>query len=209
MKHHFWEERYAQEEYIYGKEPNAFLKEVLPTLKAGKILFPAEGEGRNAVFAAKNGWDVSAFDASTEGKKKALALAEQHGTQIDYQVSTLEDVDYPMHSFDALALVFAHFPENNRKDYHHKLASFIKPNGTLIIEGFSKRQSEFQVSNPNAGGPKDQNMLYDLEALKADFKGFDFLKADETEVELSEGAHHVGLSSVVRIVAIKKQLDQV
>lgn len=204
MKHHFWEERYAQEEYIYGKEPNAFLKEVLPTLKAGKILFPAEGEGRNAVFAAKNGWDVSAFDASAEGKKKALALAEQHGTQIDYQVSTLEDVDYPMHSFDALALVFAHFPENNRKDYHQKLVTYIKPNGTLIIEGFSKSHSRFQASNPQAGGPKDLSMLYDLETLKSDFEDFEFLEAYETEVKLSEGEHHVGLSSVVRIVAVKK-----
>lgn len=204
MKHHFWEERYAQEEYIYGKEPNAFLKEVLPTLKAGKILFPAEGEGRNAVFAAKNGWDVSAFDASAEGKKKALALAEQHGTQIDYQVSTLEDVDYPMHSFDALALVFAHFPENYRKDYHQKLVTYIKPNGTLIIEGFSKSHSRFQASNPQAGGPKDLSMLYDLETLKSDFEDFEFLEAYETEVKLSEGEHHVGLSSVVRIVAVKK-----
>jgi len=204
MKHHFWEERYAQEEYIYGKEPNAFLKEVLPTLKAGKILFPAEGEGRNAVFAAKNGWDVSAFDASAEGKKKALALAEQHGTQIDYQVSTLEDVDYPMHSFDALALVFAHFPENNRKDYHQKLVTYIKPNGTLIIEGFSKSHSRFQASNPQAGGPKDLSMLYDLETLKSDFEDFEFLEAYETEVKLSEGEHHVGLSSVIRIVAVKK-----
>lgn len=204
MKHHFWEERYAQEEYIYGKEPNAFLKEVLPTLKAGKILFPAEGEGRNAVFAAKNGWDVSAFDASAEGKKKALALAEQHGTQIDYQVSTLEDVDYPMHSFDALALVFAHFPESNRKDYHQKLVTYIKPNGTLIIEGFSKSHSRFQASNPQAGGPKDLSMLYDLETLKSDFEDFEFLEAYETEVKLSEGEHHVGLSSVVRIVAVKK-----
>lgn len=204
MKHHFWEERYAQEEYIYGKEPNAFLKEVLPTLKAGKILFPAEGEGRNAVFAAKNGWDVSAFDASAEGKKKALALAEQHGTQIDYQVSTLEDVDYPMHSFDALALVFAHFPESNRKDYHQKLVTYIKPNGTLIIEGFSKSHSRFQASNPQAGGPKDLSMLYDLETLKSDFEDFEFLEAYETEVKLSEGEHHVGLSSVIRIVAVKK-----
>lgn len=204
MKHHFWEERYAQEEYIYGKEPNAFLKEVLPTLKAGKILFPAEGEGRNAVFAAKNGWDVSAFDASAEGKKKALALAEQHGTQIDYQVSTLEDVDYPMHSFDALALVFAHFPENYRKDYHQKLVTYIKPNGTLIIEGFSKSHSRFQASNPQAGGPKDLSMLYDLETLKSDFEDFEFLEAYETEVKLSEGEHHVGLSSVIRIVAVKK-----
>lgn len=204
MKHNFWDERYAQEEYIYGKEPNAFLKEVLPTLTTGSILFPAEGEGRNAVFAAMKGWEVSAFDISSEGKKKALALAEQHGTHIDYQVSNLEDVNYPIQSFDALALVFAHFPESNRKDYHRKLVTYIKPNGTLIIEGFSKNHSRFQASNPQAGGPKDLSMLYDLETLKSDFEDFEFLEAYETEVKLSEGEHHVGLSSVVRIVAVKK-----
>ena len=71
-----WNDRYSSEEFAYGTAPNNYLKEQLEKLKTGSILFPAEGEGRNAVFAAKLGWKVSAFDISAEGKNKALKLAE-------------------------------------------------------------------------------------------------------------------------------------
>ncbi|MDX1604123.1 MAG: SAM-dependent methyltransferase, partial [Salinimicrobium sediminis] len=82
----FWNERYQREEYIYGKDPNEYLKAQLKNLTPGRILFPAEGEGRNAVHAAKKGWQVSAFDQSEEGRKKALRLAEAEGVEIDYTV---------------------------------------------------------------------------------------------------------------------------
>ena len=89
-----WNERYSQEEFAYGEEPNQYLKEQLEKLKAGTILFPAEGEGRNAVFAAQLGWDVSAFDISKEGKNKANQLAEKNGISIDYQVGPLEALNF-------------------------------------------------------------------------------------------------------------------
>jgi hypothetical protein len=65
----FWDQRYSQSDFVYGKKPNEYLKAKLVDLKPGRILFPAEGEGRNAIFAAKLGWDVFAFDSSIEGKK--------------------------------------------------------------------------------------------------------------------------------------------
>ena len=77
-----WNSRYSAEEYAYGEEPNAFIKQQLDNLIPGKILFPAEGEGRNAVYAAKLGWNVEAFDLSTEGREKALSLAAQNGVDI-------------------------------------------------------------------------------------------------------------------------------
>lgn len=85
-----WDDRYSSEEFAYGKEPNNYLKEQLEKLNPGAILFPAEGEGRNAIFAAKLGWNVSAFDISEEGKNKALKLAEANNVSIDYQVGELE-----------------------------------------------------------------------------------------------------------------------
>src|SRR5680860_1842183 len=85
----FWNERYGIEEYVYGTEPNQFYKELLKKLSPGKILFPAEGEGRNAVFAAQNGWDVTAFDSSTEGKKKAEKLAAAKGVSVKYIICLL------------------------------------------------------------------------------------------------------------------------
>ena len=105
-----WNDRYNQKEYAYGERPNNYLKEQLEKLKAGTILFPAEGEGRNAVFAAKLGWSVSAFDISIEGRKKAIQLAELNDVTIDYKVGELGELNYGKDQFDAIALIYAHFP---------------------------------------------------------------------------------------------------
>ncbi len=199
----FWDKRYKQEQYAYGETPNEYLKSKLAGLPKGKVLFPLEGEGRNAVFAAKTGWQVSAFDQSKEGKKKAELLAQKNGVHIDYAVSDMENVSYPENSFDVLVLVYAHFPLIERKRYHQKLVSLLKKGGILIIEGFSKGHIEKQKVNPNVGGPKDETMLYDLEELKNDFQGFDFMESYETDIELQEGICHVGTASVVRIYGIR------
>jgi 2-polyprenyl-3-methyl-5-hydroxy-6-metoxy-1,4-benzoquinol methylase len=107
-----WNERYSQEEFAYGEEPNNYLKEQLVKLPVGSILFPAEGEGRNAVFAAKLGWKVSAFDISQEGKNKAIKLAEKNHVSLDYQVGELEKLNFEGEQFDAISLSYAHFPAN-------------------------------------------------------------------------------------------------
>lgn len=72
-----WNDRYSKNGFAFGEAPNDYLKEQLEKLDTGTILFPAEGEGRNAVFAAKLGWTVSAFDISVEGKNKAILLAKK------------------------------------------------------------------------------------------------------------------------------------
>lgn len=200
----FWDTRYSSEEYIYGETPNVYFSEKLKQLEAGSILLPAEGEGRNAVFAALNNWQVQAVDQSTSGKQKALQLAKKHQVEIDYLTSDVREMDFSPESFDALAMVFAHFQADIKREIHKKLASYIKPGGYLILEGFSKSHADLQKINPTAGGPKNLDMLYSLEEIKADFEGFDFLEAEEKEVSLSEGAHHKGESSVIRIFAVKK-----
>lgn len=200
----FWDTRYSKEEYIYGEEPNVYFSEKLKQLEAGSILLPAEGEGRNAVFAALNNWVVQATDQSLSGKKKAQQLAEKHQVEIDYLISDVREMEFEPNSFDALAMIFAHFQADEQRNIHKQLASYIKPGGYLILEGFNKSHAEFQKVNPTAGGPKDLNMLYSLEEIKDDFKGFEFLEAEEKEVDLSEGEHHKGASSVIRIFAIKK-----
>lgn len=121
-----WNERYSNEEFAYGEEPNQYLNEQLEKRKAGTILFPAEGEGRNAIFAAQLGWDVSAFDISKEGKNKATQLAEKIGVSIDYQEGPLEELNFELEQFDAIALIYAHFPAYIKSVYHKKLDSFLK-----------------------------------------------------------------------------------
>ena len=199
----FWDERYSQEEYVYGEFPNAFLQKSLGNYPPGKILFPAEGEGRNAVYAAALGWDVYAFDISNAGKIKADLLAKKQGVKIDYKVGSIEDLAYPELSLDALVLIFAHFPAALKSTYHQELARLLMPGAYIIFEGFSKNHLKFNFLNPKAGGPKEIGMLFSIEELKKDFHNFEFLEIEEKEVELNEGAYHQGMGAVIHFVARK------
>ena len=112
-------------------------------MNAGTILFPAEGEGRNAVFAAKLGWTVSAFDISVEGKNKTLKLAEANKVVIDYQVGELQTLNYSAGQFDAIALIYAHFPADIKSLYHKTLDKYLRKNGVIIFEAFSKTHIDY------------------------------------------------------------------
>jgi SAM-dependent methyltransferase len=200
----FWEERYGKESYAYGKEPNHFFKEQIENLAPGKILFPAEGEGRNSVYAALLGHDVHAFDLSSEGKKKAELLANEFDVQINYIVSSFGKLPYLPEQFDAIVLIYAHFPADLKSTFHKELCKYLKPGGTIIFEAFSKNHIKFNSVNENAGGPKDLAMLFSIEELQKDFRDFDIQLLVEEETELSEGLYHIGQSSVVRFVGKKK-----
>jgi SAM-dependent methyltransferase len=104
-----WDERYKEETFAYGKEPNMFFKEWLEKFEPGSILMPADGEGRNGVFAAQLGWKVTSFDQSIEGRTKALALALEQGVMLGYIAGDLEELHFEKESFDAIGLVYAHF----------------------------------------------------------------------------------------------------
>lgn len=199
----FWNERYAHQEYAYGVHPNQFLEDTISTLPIhGKIFFPAEGEGRNAVFAAKKGFQVFAFDLSCEGKNKADKLADDFNVKIDYQVGKIDDLDYEQAYFDGIVLIYAHFPMAIRKKIHLQLLRFVKPKGIVIFEAFSKEQLQF-----NSGGPKDFDMLFSEEEIKNEFPNvkFDFLKTEV--IQLKEGEFHQGKASVIRFVGIKEGLN--
>lgn len=172
-------------------------------LTPAKALFPAEGEGRNAVYAATQGFEVEAFDQSEEGKKKAMQLAEINSVKINYTTVSADTISYEKESFDLLVMIFAHFPETLRRNLHRQFSSLVKKGGKIILEGFSKEHSKFQDENPNAGGPKHWEMLYDLEELKTDFSDFDFQEAYISETVLNEGAYHQGKASVIRLFGIK------
>lgn len=199
-----WNERYSQEEFAYGEQPNNYLREQLEKLDGGSILFPAEGEGRNAVFAATQGWKVSAFDISTEGKNKALKLAEKHKVSIDYQVGELQLLDYRNEQFDAIALIYAHFPASIKSDLHKALGKLLRKGGTVIFEAFSKKHVDYLAKNEKVGGPKDVESLFSLEELKADFADLEIVELLEMEITLNEGTYHRGQGSVIRFVGRKR-----
>lgn len=198
-----WNERYRVEEYVYGEEPNQYLKEQLERLNPGKILLPAEGEGRNAVFAARSGWEVSAFDISIEGQKKAMRLAEKNNVKIDYQVGELHTLDYQTDYFDAIALIYAHFSPDARMKLHKALDKLLKKGGTLILEAYNKDQIKHLAKNEKAGGPKNPDLLYSTEVIESDFGNYDIVELYETELTLDEGTFHNGTSSIIRFVGRK------
>ena len=199
-----WNDRYSNEEFAYGEEPNNFFKEQIEKLNAGTILFPAEGEGRNAVYAAKIGWEVAAFDISEEGKNKALKLAEANNVTIDYKVGELETLNYQQEQFDAIALIYAHFPAKIKSHLHKTLETYLRKGGIIIFEAFSKKHLEYLAINDKVGGPKDIESLFSIEEIKADFPNYEIIQLEETEIELNEGLFHNGKGSVIRFVGKKK-----
>lgn len=199
-----WNDRYSKEEFAYGEAPNNYLKEQIEKLSAGKILFPAEGEGRNAVFAAKLGWKVSAFDISEEGKNKAIRFAEANNVTIDYQVDKLEFLNYQSEQFDAIALIYAHFPAAIKSPIHKILDQYLRKGGIIIFEAFSKKHLEYLAKNDKVGGPKDIESLFSIEEIQSDFFNYEIIELEEKEIELNEGLFHNGTGSVIRFVGRKK-----
>lgn len=204
MNQLFWNTRYANAEYAYGTAPNVFLQEQLKGFPCGKLLFPCDGEGRNGVYAATLKHDSYAFDMSEEGQRKAQQLARQHGVPIHYQVSEFSAAQYPENSFDGIAMIYAHLPESIRAEAHTQLLHWLKPGGTLWLEGFSTAHTAFQAGNPHAGGPKDPSMLYTEEQLRSDFVALNIHHLQSCEIELHEGPYHHGRAAVIRMIGTKK-----
>jgi 2-polyprenyl-3-methyl-5-hydroxy-6-metoxy-1,4-benzoquinol methylase len=196
MTKEMWNKRYARTDFVYDTVPNEFFKQQLLKLTPGKILLPAEGEGRNAVFAAKKGWKVDAFDSSIEALKKAEKWAKKNNVPINYQLSTYDEVDYPNNFFDALAFIYAH--SLTRSASHKKMLQFLKPKGTIILEGFCKKQ----IHN-SSGGPKNIDMLFSAEEIFSDFTDCTDIKIWQEDIELNENIGHSGKASVIRLISRK------
>ncbi len=198
MSKQFWNDRYSSVDSVYGNEPNEFFKLQLKNLVPGTLLLPGEGEGRNALYAAKNGWNVFAFDFSEEGQRKALQKAKAHGLTIHYSLEDIQQVQLPAEQFDAIALIYIHLPHQLRKVFHAQCVNALKPGGTLIMEIFSTHQLAY-----NSGGPKDPQLLYSVDELAEDFNTLNVSVFLEEIIHLNEDAFHQGPASVIRLVATK------
>ncbi len=199
-----WNERYQEPGFAYGKTPNLFFKTWLTTQEPGRILMPADGEGRNGVFAAQQGWQVTATDLSTTGRTKALQLASEQGVTLDYLVGDLEQMHFGPASFDAIALIYAHFTAAKKSLLHHRLNQYLRPGGMLIFEAFSKAHLPLRQRNPAVGGPQDIDMLFSEAELAADFSDYDVLLLQEEKIDLNEGKYHIGEASVIRFAGRKR-----
>ena len=194
-----WNKRYAVSEYVYGKNPNQFFKEQIEKLSPGKILLIAEGEGRNAVFAAKLGWQVDAYDFSEAAREKALKFAESENVEINYTIADLQNVELKEDYYDTVGIIFLHLQEDLRELVHAKTQLSLKSGGVLILEAYEKEQLKY-----TSGGPKDIDLLYSLEDIFTDFQDMEIQKFTKETLSLDEGPIHTGPASVIRFVGSKK-----
>lgn len=164
-----WNEKYNNKDYLFGKEPNDFFKEKVDELTPGKALFIAEGEGRNAVYAAKLGWEVDANDFSTAGKDKALKLARENNVSINYEIGDAFEFDYKNKFYDLIVLINIHVKKDIRKQFYSNLIDSLKSGGKIILQVFDKEQITMK-----SGGPPDIELLYCLEDIIENFIELDF-----------------------------------
>jgi SAM-dependent methyltransferase len=195
----FWNDRYGQPAFAYGTEPNEFFAQQLARLTPGRLLLPAEGEGRNAVFAAQLGWAVDAFDFSEAAQQKAMQLASDREVSIRYTLADLLtfQADY---QYDTLGLIFVHLAPEPRRQMLTHLTALLKPGGILLLEGFHPAQ----IGLPS-GGPNTAAFCYTTDELTEILApNFTIQQLTDRAITLAEGAYHHGPAHTVRLVAVKR-----
>lgn len=194
-----WDERYAGDRFFYGDQPNDFLRAKADVIRSGgDVLCLAEGEGRNGVFLATRGLQVTGVDGSAVGLAKARKLAEARGTSLHTIVADLRDYDPGEARWDAIVSIWCHLPPPLRDAIHPRLVRALKPGGVVLFEHYHPTQV-----GRGTGGPPDPSMMITLDELRRAFAGFEVLHAFEGERDVREGGGHTGLSVVTQFVACK------
>ncbi|WP_019594236.1 bifunctional 2-polyprenyl-6-hydroxyphenol methylase/3-demethylubiquinol 3-O-methyltransferase UbiG [Thioalkalivibrio sp. ALM2T] len=197
-----WDERYAEDDYVYGTEPNDFLRAAVANVPRGRALCLAEGEGRNAVFLAQQGFEVLAVDSSAVGLQKAQRLAEDRGVQIETLVADLADYAIEPDSWDLIVSIFCHLPADVRHRLHTEVVAGLRPGGVFILEAYTPAQLEW-----GTGGPPTAELMMTREALTEELDGLEFEEAVERERDVIEGRFHTGRGAVVQVLAHKPRQD--
>lgn len=197
MEKQFWSTRYLENKTVYGTEPNEFFKQFIDTHKPGTLLLPAEGEGRNAVYAAKKGWQVDAFDFSEVAREKALHLASSQNMRINYWVEDLTSFKATK-TYDAVGLIYVNLPDRMRQGFHEQSYRSLDSGGYIVLEAFAKEQAHF-----NSGGPRDSALLYNAPTICGDFPFLHLISCGQKEVVLNEGVFHQGKAAVLRMIGQK------
>ena len=197
-----WDERYAQEGFAYGTEPNDFLVEVIGRIPPGPVLCLAEGEGRNAVFVAGRGHDVLAVDQSPVGLEKARLLAGERGVTIQTRASDLAAFEFERGRYAGIVSIWGHLPPAVRKAVHGKCVEALMPGGVMVLEAYTPDQVR-----RGTGGPPDPAFCMSARTLREELAGLDFEILVERERHVAEGKYHNGSSLVVQMVARKPRLS--
>jgi hypothetical protein len=191
-----WDQRYAEPDFAYGTEPNAFLAAVAGAIPPGPVLCLAEGQGRNAVFLAGLGHPVTAVDQSAVGLERACELARSRGVAVTCVQADLADYEIAPGAWSGIVAIFMHLPPALRAQVYRKAVVGLAPGGVLIVEAYTPRQLTF-----GTGGPKVAELLVPRQELVRELAGLDFLLAQDAEREVIEGTYHRGTAAVVQVLA--------
>ena len=195
-----WNKRFSAPEYIFGTAPNEFLAAQASRLRPGqRALCVADGEGRNSVWLAEQGLEVTAFDLSPIGVDKARRLAAQRGVSVAYEVSDVYGWRWPEDAFDVVAAVFVQFADPAMRAFmFERMVRSLRRGGLVIVQGYTPKQLEYRT-----GGPPHAENMYTPEILRAAFAAFEILELEEHEKVMAEGTQHCGRSAVIDLVARK------
>jgi len=196
-----WNQRYNQPDYAYGTQPNDFLRSVESSMPRGKLLSLGEGEGRNAVYLATLGYDVTAVDSSDVGLEKARRLAAEKNVKITTITADLGEYQIQPDRWDVMVSIFCHVPSAIRVPLHQAVVRGLKPGGVFVLEAFTPRQIDMKT-----GGPNSPDMLMTLASLRQELAGLKFIQAVELDRNVLEGKFHTGKAAVVQILGIKEKV---
>lgn len=194
-----WNEKYNNEQFVYGTAPNDFLRDNAHRFSPeGKILCIAEGEGRNAVWLAEQGFQVTAVDASDVGLAKGRKLAASRGVTVNWIHADLSQYVPGVGVWDGVVAIFAHLPPDLRSRVHADCVDSLKEGGVLLLEAYTPEQLNFKT-----GGPGNPDWLMTPEVLQQELQGLTFEQLQKTERDVIEGIGHTGLGSVVQVIGIR------
>lgn len=194
-----WHTRFQAKEYIYGTKPNVFLEDVQKKLSlSGKALAIAEGEGRNAVFLAEQGMNVTTWDYAESGLEKTNRLAEERGVIVQTELVDLNEAIWGKEEWDEIVCIFGHFPAELRLKTLQGVKGAVMPGGYFITEVYSHYQLPYK-----SGGPKDQDLLYKPDEFLQTFADWRIVHFFMGEVYRREGELHNGLAHVIQFVGQK------
>ena len=195
-----WNERYAEPGFLFGTEPAQFLREQEKWLQSGqKALAVADGEGRNSVYLAQKGLEVTAIDSSQVALEKAKGLAKTNNVEVNHQFADLENWNWEPQAYDMVVAIFIQFagPEF-RKRIFAGLQKTLRPGGILLLHGYTPKQIEY-----GTGGPPFVENMYTKEMLQTDFANMEILRLTAYERVVDEGRGHSGMSALIDLVARK------
>lgn len=195
-----WDERYNTDAYFYGTQANDFLRTHFREVPAGgRILCLAEGEGRNAVFLAREGYDVTAVDLSRKGLEKAEKLAATYGVAITCIHADLAGFDLGEDQWDGIVSIFCHLPVDIRQTVHQQIPRALKVGGVLLLEAYTPEQI-----GKGTGGPPDAALMMTRQSLSEELAGLQFKHFQTLQREVIEGSGHTGTGAVIQLIASKR-----